>query len=157
MHGHHKITISGTISTVETTFTIESDAPPVPVLLDPEDGDRQSSRPSFEWQSVTDPSGVSYTLQIATDSSFTNLALERPGLVQSGYTPSREERLDSTDRDSPYYWRVRAVDGASNQSEWSTPRSFYVWFLPQWAIYLLVAVVTVTISMLVTRRVYRKR
>ena len=157
IHGHHTVTVSGVINTIEAIFTMESDAPPTPTLLLPENGARQNSRPSFSWGAVNDPSGVTYTLQVATDDSFNTLLLEKPGLTQSPYRLVREEGLSSTDSDAPYYWRVKAVDGASNESVWSTPRSFYVRFLPQWAIYVIIAAVAVAISVVATRRVYRRR
>jgi len=155
-HGHHSVAVSDSVNTIEATFTMESEAPPVPALLSPENGARQNSRPSFNWESVTDPSGVSYTLQIASDHSFSTLLLEKQGLTQPQYTLAREEGLQATDRDTPYYWRVRAVDGASNESNWSTPRSFFVSFIPQWAVYVLIVVISVLISVLVSRKVWHK-
>ena len=154
--GHHMVTVSDSVNTIETTFTMESEPPPVPGLLMPENGARQNSRPSFDWETVTDPSGVTYTLQIATDDSFNTLLLEKPGLTQSQYTLAREEGLNSTDREAPYHWRVRAVDGAFNESNWSTSRSFFVSFVPQWAIYGSIAVVSVAASVLITRKVWGK-
>jgi hypothetical protein len=155
-HGHHTVTVSDSVNTIETTFTMESEAPPVPGLLSPENGARQNSRPSFNWESVIDPSGVSYTLQIASDHSFSTLLLEKKGLTQPQYTLAREEGLQATDRDTPYYWRVRAVDEASNESSWSTPRSFFVSFIPQWAVYVLIVAISVLISVLVSRKVWHK-
>jgi len=157
IHGHHAVVISDSINTIETTFTMESEVPPVMALLSPENGARQDSRPSFNWESVDDPSGVTYTLQIATDDSFSTLLLEKQGLTQSNYTLAREEGLQSTDSESPYYWRLKAIDGASNESGWSTPWSFFVSFIPQWATYVLIVAVSVFISVLVSRKVWRKR
>jgi hypothetical protein len=156
-HGLHSVTVSDSIDTIEATFTMESEAPPVPALLSPENGARQGSRPSFNWAAVTDPSGVSYTLQIAPDDSFSTLLLEKQGLTQPQYTLAREEGLQATDQNSPYYWRVRAVDRAANESNWSTPRSFFVSFIPQWAIYVIIVAISVLISILVSRKVWHKR
>lgn len=156
IHGHHTVIVSDAINTIEATFTMESDAPPIPGLLSPENGSRQNSRPSFNWAPVSDLSGVTYTLQIATDNSFSTLLLEKQGLTQSQYTLAQQEGLRSTDSKTPYYWRVRAIDGASNESAWSTPGTFYVRFLPQWAIYVLIVAVSVLISVLISRKVWRK-
>jgi hypothetical protein len=156
-YGLHTITISGTVNTIETTFTMESAPPPVPQLISPENGSRQGSRPSFSWSAVSDPSGVTYTLQIATDNSFNTLLLDKQGLTQPQYTLIREEGLHTTDSQAPYYWRVRAIDGASNESDWATPRSFYVRYLPQWALYVIIAAVSVVIAVLATRSIYRRR
>lgn len=155
-HGHHAILVSDAVNVIETTFTMESQPPPVPELILPENGARQGSRPSFEWEAVADPSGVTYTLQIATDHSFSTLVLNKQGLTQAQYTLAREEGLPATDSATPYYWRVRAVDGASNSSDWSSPRTFFVRFLPQWAIYVLIVVISVLVSVFISRRIWRK-
>ena len=155
-HGHHAVLVSDAVNAIETTFTMESQPPPVPELVLPENGARQGSRPSFEWEAVDDPSGVTYILQIATDHSFSTLVLNKEGLTQSQYTLAREEGLPSTDSEAPYHWRVRAIDGASNASNWSSPRSFFVRFLPQWAIYVLIVVISVLASVLVSKRIWRK-
>jgi hypothetical protein len=119
---------------------MESQAPPVPVLLLPKVADTAEAKAYFDWEDVTDPSGVSYTLQVASDANFTNIVLEREGLPASGYTLSKEEKLESTGKEA-YYWRVKAVDGARNESEWSSPGLFYVGFswttMPNWVWYIL--------------------
>jgi hypothetical protein len=66
--------------------------------------------------------------------------LEKKNLTDSEYPITKEERLKSVSKKAPYYWRVKAIDGASNESRWSDARSFYVGFyfvMPQWAIYTL--------------------
>ncbi|MBA7660659.1 hypothetical protein ES703_68663 [subsurface metagenome] len=52
--------------------------------------------------------------------------LEKEGLTSSGYTISEEEKLASTKKEAPYYWRVKAIDGASNESEWTGTGTFHV-------------------------------
>ncbi len=37
-----------------------------------------------------------------------------------------QKKLAPTKKDAPYYWRVKAIDGASNESKWSDPVPFYV-------------------------------
>jgi len=96
----------------------------------------------FDWQDVTDPSGVTYTLQLARNENFTDIVLKKE-LTQSKYTMTEAEELESTKKDEPYWWRVKATDGATNESGWSGAGSFYVGFvfaLPDWAIYLLMGV-----------------
>jgi len=138
--GSHAITATDDTSTVTATFTMESQAPPVPVLLLPKVADTAEAKAYFDWEDVTDPSGVSYTLQVASDANFTNIVLEREGLPASGYTLSKEEKLESTGKEA-YYWRIKAVDGARNESEWSSPGLFYVGFswttMPNWVWYIL--------------------
>ena len=52
--------------------------------------------------------------------------LEKEGLTTSEYTITEEEKLEATEEEAPYYWRIKAVDGASNESGWSGTGSFYV-------------------------------
>jgi hypothetical protein len=155
-YGQHTISASDAINTLEITFIMESNPPPTPQFVSPENGSRQGSRPTFVWSEVSDPSGVTYTLQIAPDGSFVTLVLEKRGLTQTQYTLAGEEALRATDSDAPYYWRVRAIDGAENESNWTGERSFYVRYLPLWALIVIVAVVSVVVAVLVTRRIYKR-
>ena len=100
---------------------------------------------------------MTYTLQVATDNSFSTIILEKNGLTQSQYTLSREEGLQQTDIDTPYYWRVQATDGAFNESGWATPLTFYVQFLPLWALFTIIAAASAVIAALVSKRVFGRR
>ena len=141
--GVRNITASDGINTAQATFTVESDAPPVPALILPAAGSKAEATAVFDWTDVSDPSGVSYTLQIATKPSFTegSILLQKTKLTDSTYTITELERLESTKKAAPYYWRLKAIDGASNESKWSTPASFYVgsfFELPDSARYALI-------------------
>ncbi len=139
--GSHEITATDSTSIATATFTMESQAPPMPVPLTPETASTAAARTHFDWGDVTDDdSGVSYTLQVASDADFTSIVLEKEGLSQSEYTAANDERLESTEKEVPYYWRVKAVDGAFNESEWTYPILFYVGFslasMPDWVWYI---------------------
>lgn len=126
--GSHTITATDGSNTAECLFTMESTAPPVPGLLLPEDGSKAEAITHFDWEEVTDPSGVTYTLQVATSPGFTpsSIVLEKEGLTDSEYSLDKEEELSPSTREAPHYWRVKATDGAANSSEWSPAGSFYV-------------------------------
>jgi hypothetical protein len=155
-HGHHTITTSDALNTVEAVFTMEADPPRAPSLLSPENGSRQGSQPILSWQPVTDPSGVTYTLEIATDSSFSNIVLQKSGLSEPTYSVVATEKLEAAGREAPYYWRVRAVDWASNASEWSTTVTFCVWVFPLWAILVISISGAVAIAVGISRRVWHR-
>jgi len=142
--GSHVITVTDGSSIATFTFTMESQAPPASVLLLPEVTTTAKAETHFDWKDVTDPSGVSYTLQVASDVNFTNVVLEKEGLPHSKYTLAEGEKLKSAGRKA-YYWRVRAVDGASNEGEWTTSGLFYVgsfWAsIPNWVWYSLFGLV----------------
>ena len=141
-HGDHSITVSDGTNTKTYTFTVESTPPPAPPLLLPEDISKAEAEIHFDWDDIDDPSQpVTYTFQIASDKDFTTIVLEEKDLTESEYTITEEEKLEPAKEEAPYYWRVKAIDGAANEGEWSTPSSFYVGFafeMPGWAIYTLI-------------------
>ena len=143
--GSHTIVASDGTNTRQFTFIMESAPPAIPGPLIPEMGVKAEAEAYFDWEDVTDPSGVTYTLQIATTEDFAedSMVLEKTELVQSEYTLTEEERLKSVSKEEPYYWHVKAIDGASNKSKWTGTGEFYVGFtfeLSQQVIYLLIGV-----------------
>ena len=138
VHGIHTVSVSDKTATLQTTYSMESTPPPTPSGLTPSALNRENARPIFIWQSVTDPSGVSYHLQIGSDASFDTIVLEKEGLTTTQYTVAKSEKLKATGKESPYYWRVKAIDLASNEGQWSTPASFYVSFIADWVKYTLI-------------------
>jgi hypothetical protein len=123
--GIHSIIITDGDTTITQLFTMESTPPPIPALLLPEDTDKTKAEIYFDWDDVTDPSGVTYTFQIATDNDFTSIVLEKTDLTSADYNLTGAEELQPTIKEAPYYWRVKAIDDAFNESEWSTIWSFY--------------------------------
>jgi hypothetical protein len=142
--GNHIIAVSDGTSTLMTTFVMDSAAPAAPPLLSPQALTKASKAATFSWQEATDPSGVTYTLQIATDDTFSVLILQKEGLLTPTYTLTKEETLKSVSKKTPYYWRVKAIDGALNESAWSIPSTFYVGFvLTDWIQYVIFGVVAI--------------
>jgi hypothetical protein len=143
-HGAHTITASDGINTLQANFVMESTAPVTPKLLLPPTDERAKSRPFLDWENVTKDvndanelsTPLTYDLQIASDADFTNIVLEKTGLPTSEYTLLKGEKLESTKKEAPYYWRVRAVDAASNSSDWTSSRTFYVG--SNWGLYCLI-------------------
>lgn len=125
--GNHIIKATDGAVIATANFVMESVAPPVPVPKLPEVAGTAEEKARFDWSDVTDPSGVSYTLQVASDADFDTIAAEKSGLPLSEYTLTEGEKLAPAGQKA-YYWRVKAVDGASNEGEWSTVGLFYVGF-----------------------------
>ncbi len=148
-HGDHTITatdMNDPTITAETTFTVESVAPDMPAPQLPLMGEKVSSPLSFDWGDVTDASvPVTYQLQIASTSSFAEgtILLYKIDLAISMYVMTEAEGLNLTAQATPYYWRVRAVDAASNYSDWSGTGEFYVptaGSFPSWALYTIIGI-----------------
>jgi len=166
-HGDHKITITDEQTTKEFTFTMESKAPTVPAPLSPAMGVKVEQPVKLDWEDVTDDSPpVTYVLQIATSPDFTSLSMEieKTELTKSEYTLSAVEKLEPVSEEEAFYWRVRAVDGAANESQWTGAGSFYIvaiedegedkgigiggFKMPPWAIYVIAAFVALLTGIL---------
>ncbi|MBM4452865.1 MAG: hypothetical protein FJ024_10410, partial [Chloroflexi bacterium] len=95
---------------------MESNPPPAPNPIQPRSdrfGWMGSKVVKFEWTEVSDESGVIYTLEIAKDLNFFPL---EPGMRKTGLT--KAVCLVSMPPGT-YYWRVKAIDGAGNESPWT--------------------------------------
>lgn len=141
--GNHMIEATDGTNKIPYGFVMESTAPSRPVLVLPESGGRADSEAFFDWEDITDPSGVTYIIEVATDPAFssTYLVLQEKGLLASEFTVPTQKRLNAVTPEAPYYWRVRAVDLASNEGEWTEPAAFSVGFgmnLPQSVIYIII-------------------
>jgi len=143
-YGDHTITLSDGTNTHELIFTVESTPPEVPSPLLPELGVNVKPPISFDWADVDDESTpVTYTLLIATSSDFSDasIVLEKEGLTESEYALTEGEESMLVAQETPYFWRVRAIDGASNEGDWTGPGMFYVsvpFGLPDWLLYALI-------------------
>jgi hypothetical protein len=122
-------------------FAMETTPPPVPQLVSPESGKTVgiigSSRVDFTWTDVYDPSGVFYTLEVSTQPSFSNVVVRAANLTKPDYSLTEAEALPHGD----YYWRVRAVDGATNSSNWTTPQPLKVSYISTLLFIIIVAVI----------------
>ena len=155
-YGTHTIMATDPLNLANTKqfiFTMESTAPPTPAPLLPEEGIKAEALTYFDWEDVDDPSGLTYTFQIAADDKFTEASIVlKKELTDSEYTITEEEQLESTKKEEPYYWRIQAIDGASNESGWSAPGSFYVGFqwpeLKGWLLWVLISIGAVLILLL---------
>ena len=93
--------------------TVDATAPSAPTLQSPaNDASTNVNTPAFNWTDVTDPSGVTYTLQVSTD-GFSTFVINQAGITSSDFT-------SSTLLDDTYSWRVRAVDGVGNVGAFSS-------------------------------------
>ena len=159
IHGNHTVT-AGDVSgnSVSINFVMESTPPAKPALSLPANGSRvgfiTKQAPTFQWLAVIDPSGVAYTWQIATDAGFASLVVpEISELTEAYYTLPKEQALPY----GRYYWRVKAIDGAENDSGWTIPYSFKAGLLPLWAFITIVALLAVLIGVLVYFFAIRKK
>lgn len=144
--GAHTVVASDGINTQKVTFTVESTPPMAPVTQLPADGDRAVKDIHFEWGPVSDPSGVTYTFEVADDAQFTNVIMSQANL-KANYIDITEDSKMLPGRERPYYWRVKAVDRAQNEGQWSLASSFYkghtfitiVNNMPEWVKWVLIA------------------
>ncbi|MBN1692113.1 MAG: hypothetical protein JW845_00990 [Dehalococcoidales bacterium] len=125
--GSHVITVSDGTNTRNYNFSLERDPPTVPVLSLPIDESMTKAEAFFDWEDVVDPSlPVTYNLEIASDINFASVILYKTGIEISQYLLAESEILSASFKDSPYFWRVKSVDGAGNESEYSEHWVFYI-------------------------------
>lgn len=166
--GTHTITATDGTTIRQFTFTMESTPPPAPEPLLPlmESIIEEEAPLYLDWEDVADPSGVTYTLQVASDINFTSLVLEKEGLTLSEYTLTEQKRktlVPIEEEEATYYWQVKAIDDASNDSGWSGTGSFTIPYpllppstpttpadftMPDWAIYLAFGVGALLVGVL---------
>jgi hypothetical protein len=168
-HGVHQVIAkltggSNNTADLETSasavFTMESNPPSVPALISPSNRSRLGFMgevtPTFEWSEVSDESGVYYSLQIATSADvtasgeFVDPMVSVTNLAETSYTIT--EALPH----GTYYWIVQAVDGAENESDWTTNHSFRVGLLPLWAFILIIVAAVVLLGLLIRALVLRR-
>lgn len=144
--GEHIIEVKDDTNTKGFLFFMEQMAPSIPQPLLPEDGSKAEAAAQFDWEDVTDISGLTYNLEVSQDKTFSNTILEKRRLAASEYTMTEAEKLTSNKSDEPYYWRVQATDMAENVSGWTTPGSFNVGFslaLEGWLLYVVYTVAAI--------------
>lgn len=135
--GTHMINVTDGSNSKNFSFVMEDEAPSAPQPLLPLSGEKAKQPITFQWQDVSDPSGVSYVLQIGSDADFTTLIFEKTNIVSAGsdtvsYTMDEAAELESVNKDNPYYWRVKAIDAAGNESSWTGSGTFTVGFSISW-------------------------
>ncbi|MGD0856633.1 MAG: IPT/TIG domain-containing protein, partial [Dehalococcoidia bacterium] len=155
------ITITATDSkgiTASTVFNMDTTPPDVPQISSPRDGATVGfmgdTKVAFKWTDVSDPSGVTYDLEVSDESNFSKTLVSQTKLSDSKYTLSEAESLPNGE----YYWRIRAVDGATNTSAWSPTASVKVGFITlSTIIWIIVGVLALIIVVAVLNRVLRSK
>jgi hypothetical protein len=156
--GDHIITATDGTNLRQVVYTVESDEPTAPQPLLPKQNDIVTMPLTFNWEAVYDISQpLFYTFQVARTSDFVHPILEKSGFTFSRYELEDVGILLPNRKGTHYYWRVRAIDGASNIGEWSTPIAFRVKpvdILPNWARYVLI-VVQIAVTVLFTYGIWK--
>lgn len=148
--GSHNVVAADTGGTSSVaTFMMETTPPSLPQIVSPKDGSRvglfDRAAPTFDWNDVSDPSGVYYSLQVSSQPDFATTVLSKEDLAESRYTLADAEALTR----GKYYWRIKAVDGAGNDSGWTVPILVKVGLMPLWAFILVIIVVIAFMTRLV--------
>jgi hypothetical protein len=103
----------------EASATTLPPPPSAPILRSPATGSTVHSLiPRLEWNASS--GAISYGIQIATSSSFTNLIINEAGMTDLFYdVPGGILNWNTT-----YYWRVNAANSYNSTSRWSSYRYF---------------------------------
>lgn len=144
--GANTVEVTDGINTIQLTFTMETTAPSAPSLTLPLSASKEKGIVTFDWSDVTDASmPVTYNLQVAIDSGFSNIVVNKTGLTASTYTLTEAEELPKLADGGQYYWRVKATDAANNSS-FSAVNTFTVGGnLPGWLMWLWIGIGVVVV------------
>ena len=115
---------------LEVTYEVVGDntPPPAPSLVSPDNGAvLLDNTPTFEWTSVSDPSGVTYQIQIDNDADFSSpvYSAENMPPITTHTLPDENALGMSAIPFIKYFWHVRAVDGVGNIGDWSEEWTFF--------------------------------
>ncbi len=95
-------------------FTVDHEAPAVPVLSLPLNGARTVGTPTFSWKAVTGATRYQFMYSLSD-------ADGDPYVYQSGELTTTTHKPPTMALMTDYYWFVRAKDAAGNWSNWSAP------------------------------------
>jgi predicted phage tail protein len=101
---------------------LDHTAPSLPELVSPADGANTTKTPTLDWSDVADILAVHYEVQVDNDSDFSSPVVYKTWLSTSQYTLASWQALPA----GTYYWRVRAIDAAGNDSGWTSGWLFNV-------------------------------
>jgi len=165
-HGEQYVNASYDGNTARpAVFYMEETPPDKPALNSPVDTRTGFSgsftgriSPTFTWANVTDPSGIaSYDLEIyGGDNPAVSISVPIEDVSLQGdivaYTLPKKYALSY----GIYHWRVRTIDGAENEGDWTEEQSFHAGVLPQWAMITisvgLILVVILGVGIFIRRR-----
>jgi len=126
--GEYKWKVKGINDFSETVFAerivfIDKTSPNIPSLTSPDDNFETTSLSiTFDWDLGVDGGNthapISRTLEISTEDSFVTILFETKLVVDTfNYTFSNT---------GTFYWRVKAIDSADNESNYSTVRKIII-------------------------------
>lgn len=131
---------------------LEGEPPPTPAPLHPCHGESFGlfgPQPvTFRWEAVEDPSGVTYTLEVGRNIKVWPPVALRTGMTNTSCIINLEP--------GTYYWRIKAVDGAGNESDWEyAPYPFKVGALSIW--YLVIGGLLFLVVFIIILRIFLQR
>lgn len=150
---NHVITATDKAGNVATFgMPLEGSAPPAPNLIYPCDGQRFGwfgpQLVIFKWEPVSDPSGVTYTIDIGQNTQIWPPTATKAGLTSTTCT----FRLEP----GTYFWKVKAIDGAGNESAPTlSPYPFKVGLFSAWVIVGLILFFVIAF-ILIVRAFFRR-
>ncbi len=133
--GVHKLTVTDGTNSRDSDWMMDS-APPLPPGLSSSGAGQVTGifgdvSVTLRWPAVTDPSGIYYSLQLDTHPDFSSPSINEEGLTGTTYATGKLAM-------GTYYWRVKAVDGAYNESPWSASSVIKIGLIPLWIFALII-------------------
>lgn len=110
--------VTGDSGTILKTTTGGFSPPTVPALTSPPNNAQNISiTPLLDWDTAS--YSISYSLEISTDTSFSNIIFDTAGIINSQH----QVRTGLLSNNIKYYWRIRGVNAVGN-GPWSAVWNF---------------------------------
>jgi hypothetical protein len=149
--GEQTLRVTDGEATAEVDFTVTEKVLATPLRISPEDSKLRSGTVTFSWHSITGGNGITYIVEISSDSAFRSGLVSEPagGTTELVYTLPNDKALGN----GTYYWRVRAVDNYGNESAFSASdySTFTVSLIPTW-VWVVVGLVVLVVLLVVAYR-----
>ena len=100
-----------------------------------------SKEVTFSWSEVPDTSGITYNLEVSRNINFDQIefGMQLTRITKTSYAATLEPGI--------YYWRIKAIDGAGNESYWGYSRcAFHVGELSHLIAELKTAIMSIFVS-----------
>ena len=129
-NGSYDVKITDGTTTQDFSFAVQSNLPATSRLISPDNEATLKMPVDMAWSEVA---GVTYELEVSTDSGFATLALNQKEIGAASYRITGKTPLANGQL---CYWRVQAMDQAGNAGAWSATGTFRVtasrpgWLIP---------------------------
>jgi hypothetical protein len=100
---------------------------------------------NFSWSKFNEPATLSYNLQISKDSRFSSFNVDKRDIKNNSTLLAKDTNFTA----GRYYWRVRSIDNAGSEGDWSDIGDFEIISMPPLVTTFTIIIVVLIIAAIV--------